>query len=172
VIEHDVDHARYRRYQQVLDVEVPIDGNPAVGHTATYAEGSKQIRVTPVFVTAYEQAPHLTETVRSRLRNMPGYDVLPSKVAGEYVWRIQGEGGDAWIVWVSNQHVIKIGVPEGEKEPSEVLLDAYLDYYPSDLDDKGRPRPGAASAGEAIETERAGGDGAPAAARGEESSDE
>jgi hypothetical protein len=47
--------------------------------------------------------------------------------------------------------VIKLGVPEGEKEPSEALLDAYLDYYPSDLDDKGRAKSGASSAGEAIE---------------------
>lgn len=157
VIEHDVEKARYRRYQQVLDVEVPIEGNPAVGHTATYAEGQKHIHVTPVFVTTYEHAPKLTETVRARLRNMPGYDVIPSEAAGENVWRVQGEGGDAWFVWVSNQYLVKVGVADGEKEPSGTLLKAYLDLYPSDLDAKGRAKKGAPSAGEADEPEQTAG---------------
>ena len=36
VIERDLDGFAYRRYQKTLGIEVPIEGNEAVGHTATY----------------------------------------------------------------------------------------------------------------------------------------
>ena len=64
VIEKDVGPYRYRRYQQVLDVEVPIAGNPAVGYTATYVRGGATVALVPVFVTSYDHAKGLTETVR------------------------------------------------------------------------------------------------------------
>ena len=151
VVEQDIGDARYRRYQKVLDIEIPVAGNPAVGHTATYAERGSTLHITPVFVTVYQRAHGLTETVRTRLRAMPGYEVSPREVDGEHVWLVEGESRDRWIVWASSQHLVKLGVPEGAREPNADVLEAYLDLYPSDLDERGRAKPGAASAGAATE---------------------
>jgi len=151
VVEKNVGSYRYSRYQQVLDVEIPIAGVAAVGHTATYVRGGSEVRVTPAFVTVYENARGLTETARQRLRNMPGYALVTREVQGEYVWQVQGEAGDLWLVWVSGPHLVKLGVPEGKSQVPEALAEAYLDLYPSDLDAKGRAEADAASAGNAIE---------------------
>lgn len=152
VVESDVGSYKFRRYQQVLDVEIGIDGNPAVGHTATYVRGGKTIHVVPVFITVYQQATGLTETVRQSLRAMSGYDFDIAKLAGEYVYRMRAAGADHWVLWVSGPHLVKVGAPEGETEVPEELLELYLDKYPSDLDDKGKAREGAASAGPAAES--------------------
>jgi hypothetical protein len=151
VLEHDVDGYRYRRYQQVLDVEFPFEGNPAVGHTATYVRGGAQVRVAPVVVTQYEQPAALTDSVRQRLRAMDGYTLDVVKEAGDYVWRMRGGAGDQWLLWVSDRYLVKLGAPEGEGEvvPHE-LAEAYLDLYPSDLDDKGKAKPGRSSAGAGV----------------------
>jgi len=151
VVEKDVGSYRYSRYQQVLDVEIPIAGDPAVGHTATYVRGGDEVRVTPAFVTVYEKPRGLTETARQRLRNMPGYTLVTREVEGEFVWQVRGEGGDTWLVWVSGPHLVKLGVPEGKDRVPEALAEVYLDLYPSDLDEKGRADKDAASAGDAIE---------------------
>jgi hypothetical protein len=150
VIEQDLGAYRYSRYQQVLDIEVPIEGNPAVGHTATYVRGATTLSVVPVFVTVYERASGLTETLRGRLRDMPGYEIAPRQVAGEHVLSIRGEGGDLWLCWISDRHVVKLGTPEGKDDVPEEVVEAYLDLYPSDLDDRGRARKGASSAGAAV----------------------
>lgn len=152
VVEKNVGSYRYSRYQQVLDVEIPIEGDPAVGHTATYVRGGSELRVTPAFVTVYEKPRGLTETARQRLRNMPGYALITREVQGQYVWQIQGDAGDLWLVWVSGPHLVKLGVPEGKTQVPEELAEAYLDLYPSDLDLKGRAQKDAASAGDAIES--------------------
>ena len=59
VLERDVDGWAYRRYQRVLDVELAIEGNPAVGHTATYvrraSRTSDQVPFANVFVSVYER---------------------------------------------------------------------------------------------------------------------
>jgi hypothetical protein len=149
VIESDIDGYAYRRYQQVLDVELPIEGNAAVGHTATYVRGGSTVRVAPVFVTTYERAAGLTETVRQRLRGMDDYSLDVAKVSGEYLWRMRGQAGDLWVVWVSDRHLAKVGAPEGEAEVPPELIEAYLDLYPSDLDAQGHAREGRSSAGAA-----------------------
>jgi hypothetical protein len=149
VIEKDVGGYKFRRYQQVLDVELPIDGNEAVGHTATYVRGGKTIRVAPVFVTVYQKSAGLTESVRQSLRAMQAYTFDITKQSGAYVYRMRGEGGDSWLLWVSGPHLVKLGAPEGEKEVPEELLESYLDQYPSDLDDQGKAKKGALSAGAA-----------------------
>ncbi len=154
VVEKDVGSYRYSRYQQVLDVEIPVNGNPAVGHTATYVRGGDQLHVTPAFVSVYEKPRGLTETARQRLRNMPGYTLRTREVQGDYVWQIQGEGGDIWLLWTSGPHLIKLGVPEGKTQVPADLAEVYLDLYPSDLDSKGRAKKDALSAGAAIEIER------------------
>jgi hypothetical protein len=150
VIERDVEPARYRRYQKVLDVEIPVAGNPAVGHTATYAQSGKRLLITPVFVTVYEHAKGLTETVRGRLRAMAGYETLVAELHGENVWTVKGESDDRWIMWVSGPHLVKIGVAEGGKQAPDALVEAYLEVYPSDLDERGHAREEALSAGAAL----------------------
>ena len=151
VIEKDVGPFQYRRYQRVLDIELPISGNPAVGHTATYVRSGSTIALAPAFVTVYSQAKRLTETVRARLRAMTSYsfDVLES--SGEHVFRLRGESGDAWLLWVSGRHLVKLGVPEGESTVPEEIVEAYLDLYPSDLDEKGHAKRGAESGGPAAD---------------------
>lgn len=151
VVERDLGPYRYRRYQQVLDVDVPIQGNPAVGHTATYVRAGRPVRVVPVFVTKYTRARGLTDTVRTRLRQTTSYDVLTREVDGSYVYRMQGESGDTWLCWVSGPFFVKVGAAEGEQEVAEDIVETYLDVYPSDFDDKGRARKDAASAGAAPE---------------------
>jgi len=153
VIERDLDDGyRYRRYQQVLDVELPIEGNAAVAHTATYVRGGATVRVAPVVLTRYEHAAGLTESVRQRLRSMDGYTLELVKIAGDHVWRMRGAAGDLWVLWVSDQYLAKVGAPEGESEVPSALVEAYLDLYPSDLDDKGKAKPGSGSAGPAAMT--------------------
>jgi hypothetical protein len=149
VVESDVGEYKFRRYQQVLDIEVVIEGNAAVGHTATYVRGGKTIQVVPVFLTVYERAAGLTESVRQRLRGMAGYTFDITKLEGEHVYRMKGESGDHWVLWVSGPHLLKVGAPEGTSEVPADLLDLYLDKYPSDLDDKGKAREGSPSAGPA-----------------------
>lgn len=150
VIERDLGSYHYRRYQQVLDVELPIPENPAVGHTATYVRGGDPVRVVPVFVTAYERAPSLAESVRQRLRAMDEYTLEVDKVAGEHVWRMRGESGDVWLLWVSGRQLVKVGAPEGEPRVPERVVEAYLELYPSDLDRKGKVKRRAESAGPAM----------------------
>ncbi|MFT3921309.1 MAG: hypothetical protein QM778_02115 [Myxococcales bacterium] len=150
VIETDLDGYRYRRYQQVLDVELPIEGNAAVAHTATYVRGGETVHVAPVVLTTYEQAAGLTESVRQRLRGMDGYTLEVVEQGGDHVWRMRGAAGDLWVLWVSDKYLAKIGAPDGEKEVPSVLVEAYLDLYPSDLDDKGKAKSGRSSAGPAV----------------------
>ena len=163
VVESDVGDYKFRRYQQVLDVEIGIEGNPAVGHTATYVRGGKTIQVVPVFITVYQRAAGLTETVRQSLRTMSGYDFEIAKLSGEYVYRMRAKGADNWVLWVSGPHLVKLGAPEGETEVPEAVLELYLDKYPSDLDENGKAREGAASAGAAAEAVAADAGAEPAA---------
>lgn len=137
VIESDVAGYRYGRYQKVLDVELPVPGNPAVGHTATYVRGGEPVQIVPVFITAYEHAPGLTESVRERLRELDAYAFGVRKIARENTWELRGESGDVWLLWVSGQQLVKIGAPEGEPRVPGEIAEAYLDVYPSDLDRKG-----------------------------------
>jgi hypothetical protein len=75
-----------------------------------------------------------------------------AKLKGEYVYRMQGESGDNWVLWVSGPHLVKLGAPEGSHEVPGELLGLYLDKYPSDLNDKGKADDDAPSAGPALES--------------------
>lgn len=147
VVERDIGDYRYRRYQRTLDVEFRVPGNPAVGHTAAYVTrdaGAGRVQVTTAFVSVYERAASLTAHVAEQLGTLNTYDVEVTRVSGEHVWSLDG-GGDRWLVWVSGQHVVKLGA-EGQPVPDDVA-DAYLSLYPSDLNQYGRAEDGAASAG-------------------------
>jgi hypothetical protein len=150
VIEHDLGPFAYRRYQKSLDIEVPIAGNNATGHTASYLRrGAKdEVAVVTAFVTVYKHAKALAAEARATLQNLAGYALTPSELAGEYVWLLEAAGRERWCVWVSAERLIKIGVQPGQEFP-EALVAAYLDIYPSDLNERGVAREDAESAGEA-----------------------
>jgi hypothetical protein len=150
VIEKDVAGYHYRRYQQVSDVELPVPENPAVGHTATYVRGGDQIQVLPVFVTSYQRASGLGESVRQQLRAMEEYQLEVKKLGRENVWQLRGESGDVWLLWISGKEVVKIGAPSGEPRVPQEVASAYLAVYPSDLNRKGHVKSGAKSAGPAL----------------------
>jgi hypothetical protein len=147
VIESDVGGYHYRRYQQVADVELPMAENPAVGHTATYVRGGDQIQVLPVFVTSYERASGLGESVRQQLRAMDEYQLDVKKLGRENVWQLRGESGDVWLLWISGKQLVKIGAPNGEPRVPADVASAYLAVYPSDLNRTGHIKRNASSAG-------------------------
>lgn len=146
VLERDLDHYAYRRYQKMLDIEFPVQGNAAEAHTATYVlRHGEDIILTTAFVTNYDHAASLAAELEDRLDSLGTYEVEVDRVEGEWVWSLDG-GGDRWLIWVSGNRVVKLGAPPGADVPEE-LADAYLDLYPSDLDEHGRAREGTASVG-------------------------
>jgi hypothetical protein len=149
VIERDLGPLSYRRYQRVLDVELPVEGNAAVGHTATYVRrsGEGEIPYVNVFVTVYEHAPGLAAEIRRQVRTLSSYDVSVVDVGGR-AWRLDGGDGDRWVLWVSANRVVKVG-GSAEDELASSVVREYMGLYPSDLDERGRAREGTASAGEA-----------------------
>jgi hypothetical protein len=156
VIEHDLGAFAYRRYQQSLGIEVPIAGNPATGHTASYLRrgASDDVAVVTAFVTVYARARAVAAEARAALENLGGYTLAPAELAGQSVWLLDAAGRERWCVWVAGRRLVKIGVQAGQAFP-EPVLDAYLALYPSDLSERGVARTDAASAGEAAHTEAA-----------------
>jgi hypothetical protein len=162
VIERDLGDFAYRRYQETVDVEVTIEGNPAVGHTATYIRRDHdRVAVATAFVTVYTHGKALAAHIREKLEGLSGYEFRAGELSGESVWRMDGGRDERWAVWVSGKVLVKLGAPEGAEIPDSVA-DAYLALYPSDLDEHGRSRPGTGSHGslprddeEAAEPERA-----------------
>ncbi|MEO0325354.1 MAG: hypothetical protein AAF447_20520, partial [Myxococcota bacterium] len=148
VVEADLGAFAYRRYQRVLDVEVPVVGNAAEGHTATYVarrrDGAEVVLAT-AFVTVYAKAASLTAEVRERLEELASLELRAVRLRRANLWRLEGDA-TRWLLWVSGRHLVKLGGPPGEPVP-DALLRRYLALYPSDLDAQGRARRGAASAG-------------------------
>ena len=147
VIKEDLGGFGYRRYQKTLGVEVPIEGNEAVGHTATYLRRrGDQVAWATAFVTVYTHAQALAAEARERFKALQGYRFSVSELSGENVWLLDGGERERWVAWVSGRYLVKLGAPEGEALPDEIA-DAYLSLYPSDLDEHGRAAPDAPSAG-------------------------
>lgn len=147
VLERDIDEYRYRRYQKVLDTELPMAENDSVSHSASYVlREEDDLRVATAVVTVYERPNALTAHVRERLKSLGTYEVRTDQRHGAHVFVADG-GDDRWLVWVSERYVVKIGTSDGAEIPKE-LAKRYLKLYPSDLDEHGRAKKGAASAGE------------------------
>lgn len=148
VIERDIGSLSYRRYQRVLDVELPISGNRAVGHTATYLrrQGRSEIPFVNAFVTVYDDSPGLAAAIRRYVRSLSSYDVEVTSLGGSRVWSLDGGDGDRWLLWVSSNRVIKVG---GAADDALIrkIAEEYLGVYSSDLDEHGRARDDTASAG-------------------------
>jgi hypothetical protein len=159
ILESNVASWRFRRYQKLLDVEVWVANNPAVGHTGTYVrkDAEREGRVAPetiasTFVTRYEQdrgiLRALIEFVQ-RLENDAGYEVEIQSPGGVLVISITGQG-ESWALWYSHEHIIKVGGRGLESIPEE-LVEAYGERYPSRLtsDVLDRPLPPEESTGSA-----------------------
>lgn len=152
VLERDIGSLSYRRYQRVLDVEFPVEGNDAVGHTATYVRrigpsSRAEVPYVNVFVTVYQNAPGLSAEIRRQVRTLGSYEVSVADVGGR-AWSLDGGEGDRWFLWVSANRVVKVGGLADDALVRSVVSE-YMGLYPSDLDEHGRARDGAPSAGEA-----------------------
>lgn len=141
VLESNVSSWRFRRYQKLLDVEVWVPGNAAVGHTATYVrkDAERAGRIDPevmvnAFVTRYQQdrgvLRALVEFAR-RLEKDAGYDVEMQSIGDVLVISITGQG-EAWALWYTEGHILKVGGRGLESVPEE-MVEAYGDRYPSRL---------------------------------------
>ncbi len=141
VIEKDVGAWRFRRYQEVLDVEVWVDGNRGVAYAATYANDAaeKVNRLTDddiatAMVTRYEKPEGvLRETVKfvRRLAQEKGYQVEEKKLGGVRCVVIKRDD-EAWAMWAAPNHVVKIG-GYGRVDVPSTLVESYGDRYPSQL---------------------------------------
>jgi len=141
VLESDVADWRFRRYQEVLDIEVWVEGNRGVAYTATYARDAaeKMNRLTDediatAFVTRYDRDDGVVrETVKfvRRLAHEAGYRVEETKVAGVRCVMITGHE-EAWAMWSAPKHVVKIG-GRGRSSVPAALVESYGERYPSTL---------------------------------------
>jgi hypothetical protein len=149
VIEHDLGAYAFRRYQKSYDIEVPVADNQATAHTAAYLQrtAADEVEVVTAFVAVYAKAKSLAAEARAALSTLSGYQLKPAQLYGEHVWLMTG-GREQWCVWVSQNHLVKIGAPTQLAFP-EAIVEAYADLYPSDLDQYGAARSDAPSAGEA-----------------------
>ena len=155
VVERDLDDDYlYRRYQKVLDVEVPVPGNPSEGHTAVYERGP-EVEGPPLavaFVARYEKARGLAMELARAVARLEGYETRVEDAGGGNAWVLAGEQGDRWAMWASGRYIVKVGTPDGRALP-EPVCERYMDIYPSELEDDGRPESGADSGGEASQEE-------------------
>ena len=141
VLERNIDTWNYRRFQRVLDVEVWVAKNDAIAYTASYvrdrAEKEGRLEdgdVVNAFVTRYQRnrgiLRSLVKFVR-RLEQDSGYAVEERSKAGVRIIWITGRN-EAWALWMSNQHIVKIG-GRGMKNVPDDVIEAYGDSYPSRL---------------------------------------
>jgi hypothetical protein len=141
VVESDLGEWKFRRFQPVKDVEVWVEGNLAEGYTASYVREEAEKRgkiedqdLVNVFVTRFTADKGvLRETVKfaRRLAQDSGYTVDEGKVGGVRAVTIIGNG-EAWVMWPSKMHVIKVGGHNREDVP-EGMVEKYGDRYPSVL---------------------------------------
>ena len=143
VLERNIDSWNYRRYQRVMDVEVWVAKNKAIAHTASYvrktAEKEGRVEdgdVVNAFVTRYKRnrgvLRSLVKFVR-RLAQDGGYVVEERSNGGVRHISVTGNN-EAWALWPSNQHVVKVGGRGMEDVPDDVI-EAYGDRYPSRLEE-------------------------------------
>lgn len=139
VVEADLGGWKFRRFQEVLDVEVWVDGNQAKAYTASYVDEGAEKRghvddkdVVNVFVTKYAKPDGVVrETVKlaRRLAAEQGYQVDEDKIGGARALTIHGHG-EAWVMWPAKAYVVKVGGRGRTDVPSTVVA-SYADRYPS-----------------------------------------
>lgn len=131
----------FRRFQEVLDIEVWVSQNPAKAFAGTYvraaAERSGRLGdddLVNVFVTRYERDDGvLRATVKflRRLAQEAGYHLEEDKVEGVRLVKITGNG-ETWAMWSSRGHVVKVGGRGRTGVPGDVV-EWYGERYPSTL---------------------------------------
>jgi hypothetical protein len=139
VVESDLGDWKFRRFQNVLDVEVWVENNKAQAFTASYvteqAEKTGHIAdkdVVNVFVTRYEKPDGVVrETVKlaRRLASEGGYHVDEEKVGGTRALTINGHN-ESWVMWPAAKHVVKVG-GRGRADVPKAVVASYADRYPS-----------------------------------------
>jgi len=142
VVEGDLGSWKFRRFQgPLLDVEVWIDGNKGEAFSASYITNEAEKRghiedkdLVNVTVTKYERPDGIVrETVKlvRRLAQEKGYQVDEDKIGGVRVLTIKGPG-EAWVMWPSKTHVVKVG-GQGRTEVPKGMVESYGDRFPSKL---------------------------------------
>lgn len=141
ILERDLGAWKYRRSQQLLDVEVWVPKNKAVAFTASYVfrEALKRGQVDDrdvinAFVTRYQRDAGILRSLvkfARRLAQESGYAVNEDKIGGARVILVSGHG-ETWAFWAANKHVVKVGGPGIDEVPSSVVED-YAERYPSRL---------------------------------------
>src|SRR6185295_9709683 len=142
VVESDLGSWKFRRFQgPLLDVEVWVEGNKAEAYSASYitADAEKRGRIEDrdlvnVFVTRFtspDGVVRATVKLARRLAADNGYQVEEDKIAGGRALSITGRG-EAWVMWPSNQHVVKVG-GRGRSDVPKSMIELYVDRYPSQL---------------------------------------
>jgi hypothetical protein len=141
VVEADLGSWKFRRFQEVLDVEVWVEGNKAEAYSASYITADAEKRghiddkdLVNVFVTRYaapEGVVRATVKLARRLAQDGGYQVEEDKIAGARTLTITGRG-EAWVMWPSNHHVVKVG-GRGRSDVPASMVANYVDRYPSQL---------------------------------------
>jgi len=140
VVERDLGSWKFRRFQgPLLDVEVWIDGNKGEAFSASYITNEADKRghnkdLVNVTVTKYERPDGIVrETVKlvRRLAQEKGYQVDEDKIGGVRVLTIKGPG-EAWVIWPSKNHVVKVG-GQGRTEVPKGMVESYGDRFPSKL---------------------------------------
>jgi hypothetical protein len=142
VVEADLGSWKFRRFQGPLyDVEVWVEGNKAEAYSASYITADAEARghiedrdLVNVFVTRYdspEGVVRATVKLARRLAADSGYQVEEDKIAGARTLTITGRG-EAWVMWPSNQHVVKVG-GRGRGDVPKAMVASYVDRYPSQL---------------------------------------
>ena len=142
VVEADLGSWKFRRFQgPLLDVEVWVDGNKGEAYSASYitADAEKRGRIEDkdlvnVTVTAYEKPDGIVrETVKlvRRLAAEKGYQVDEQKIEGVRALTITGPG-EAWVMWPSTRHVVKVGGQGRSSVPSS-MIERYGERFPSKL---------------------------------------
>lgn len=142
VVEGDLGSWKFRRFQgPLLDVEVWIEGNKGVAHSASYitADSEKRGQITDrdlvnVTVTKYEKDDGVVrETVRfaRRLAAEKGYQVEEEKIEGVRLLQIKGPD-ETWVIWPAKGYVVKIG-GQGRTNVPGGLIEDYGDRFASRL---------------------------------------
>ena len=141
VLESNIDTWKFRRYQQLQDVEIWVKDNAAVAHTSSYLRGSAEKKgqigdedLLNAFVTRYSKDRGIlraTIVFARRLAQESGYKVDEDKLGGVRLFTISGHN-ENWVLWAAKNHVIKLGGRYVEKVP-KALIKAYGKRYPSRL---------------------------------------
>lgn len=139
--ERAIDGWQFRRFQQVLDVEVWVPDNRGQGFAGSYVRGSAERAgrltdddVVNVMVTRYQKPDGvLRATVKfaRRLAQEAGYTVDEDKVEGVRLVTVAGNG-ETWAMWASHGHVIKVG-GHGRHGVPDAVIDWYGARYPSTM---------------------------------------